>query len=57
MYKFLIMKKSFITKTSDLCDTAFEILSSNELYKVRGGGDIKPPSRPKDIFDLDDQQR
>ncbi len=30
----------------------FDVLTSTEMLKVRGGGDTKPNSRDKDIFDL-----
>jgi hypothetical protein len=32
----------------------FYVLSSDEMLKVRGGSDTKPPSREKYIFDLED---
>jgi|GEM_PF-6167129 len=49
------MKRTLTTNKSEVNFTNFELLTSNELFKVRGGGDLKPPSRPIDIFDLDGQ--
>ena len=30
----------------------FDVLTSTEMLQVRGGGDVKPATRDKDIFDL-----
>jgi len=30
----------------------FDVLTSTEMLQVRGGGDTKPNTRDKDIFDL-----
>ena len=30
----------------------FDVLNSSEMLQVRGGGDVKPTTRDKDIFDL-----
>ncbi|MDD4108431.1 MAG: ComC/BlpC family leader-containing pheromone/bacteriocin [Prolixibacteraceae bacterium] len=51
------MKRSFITYKSTCNFNNFELLTTEELLKVRGGSDLKPASRPKDIFDLDGQQQ
>jgi hypothetical protein len=51
------MKRSLTTNQSKVNFTNFELLTTNELFKVRGGGDLKPSSRTKDIFDLDGQQQ
>lgn len=32
----------------------FDVLSNNEMLKVRGGGDEKPKSREKDVYDLEE---
>jgi len=32
---------------------SFEVLTSNEMNEVRGGG--RPKSRDKDVFDMDDE--
>ena len=32
----------------------FDVLTSTEMLQVRGGGDTKPNSRSKDIFDIDE---
>jgi len=42
--------KSFFANTKEKRN--FEVLTSTEMFKVRGGGDIKPATRDKDIFDL-----
>jgi len=34
---------------------SFEILTSNEMNEIRGGGDIRPKSRDKDIYDEGDE--
>ncbi|MBT3383476.1 MAG: hypothetical protein HN778_04880 [Prolixibacteraceae bacterium] len=33
---------------------SFDVLSENEMLKVRGGTDAKPVTRDKDIYDLDE---
>jgi hypothetical protein len=30
----------------------FDVLNSNEMLQVRGGSDIKPATRDKDIYDV-----
>jgi hypothetical protein len=32
----------------------FNVLTSNEMLQVRGGTDVRPRTRDKDIFDLED---
>ena len=32
---------------------SFSVLTSEEMYKVRGGGDIRPATRDLDIFEED----
>ncbi len=33
---------------------SFETLSDKEMLKVRGGGDLKPKTRDKDIYDVEE---
>ena len=33
----------------------FEVLSTNEMLKVRGGTDPKPKIKDTDVFDLEDE--
>ena len=33
---------------------SFEVLTNNEMLKVRGGGDPKPKTRDKDIYDIEE---
>jgi hypothetical protein len=47
------MKRFFISKTEKSDLSGIEYLTSNELFYVRGGSDIKPATRPKDILDLE----
>jgi hypothetical protein len=45
--------KRFSTINGKRNFTGFEVLSANEMLKVRGGTDTKPASREKDVYDLD----
>ena len=47
------MKRLF-NKSNKSDSQNFHVLTSNEMLKVRGGSDTKPPSREKDFFDLED---
>jgi hypothetical protein len=47
------MKKFFTSRESKSSFAGFEFLTTNELLKVRGGGDTRPETKPKDIFDLE----
>jgi hypothetical protein len=33
----------------------FNVLTSNEMLQVRGGTDVRPRTREKDIYDLDEK--
>lgn len=33
--------------------TGFEVLTFGEMIKIRGGGDTKPASREKDLYEKD----
>ncbi len=35
--------------------TGFELLSENEMQEIRGGGGTRPVSRPKDIYDFEEE--
>jgi len=48
------MKRSFARKEENRNFNYFETLSVNEMLKVRGGGDLKPASRDKDILEFDE---
>jgi hypothetical protein len=48
------MKKLFNNRESRISFTGFEFLTSDELLKVRGGGDTRPETKPRDIFELDE---
>ena len=52
----LIMKKILGTnKTRKNQFDAVELLSANEMFAIRGGLDpIKPSTRPKDIYDFEE---
>lgn len=47
------MKRFFSTSEKKENFTGFAILSTSELLKVRGGGDTRPVTREKDIFEQD----
>lgn len=47
---------AFSNEKSDSKVFGFEVLSENEMLKVRGGGEPeKPKSRPKDEFDYEEE--
>ncbi len=50
------MKKILGTnKTSKNQFDSVEFLSANEMFAIRGGAEpIKPSTRPKDIFDMEE---
>ena len=48
------MKKLFKIKESKSIFNGFEFLTPDELLKVRGGGDTRPETKPRDIFNLDE---
>jgi hypothetical protein len=43
--------KRFFNNTEKKNFPGFEVLTSNEMLKVRGGGDTRPATRDKDIFE------
>ena len=46
--------KSFFSRIEKSANTpSFEILTSDEMLKVRGGGDTRPVTREKDLFEED----
>ena len=47
------MKRFFSNKQVNNDLSGIEYLTNNELFFVRGGSDIKPATRPKDILDLE----
>jgi len=47
--KLFVMKRTFANTEEK---RNFDVLTSTEMLQVRGGGDTKPASREKDIFDL-----
>ncbi len=47
------MKRFFSTNEKRVNFKSFEVLTSNEMLKVRGGGDTKPASREKDLYEKD----
>jgi hypothetical protein len=51
---YFVMKRSFARKEENRNFNYFETLSVNEMLKVRGGGDLKPASRDKDILEFDE---
>jgi len=44
--------KAIITNTENLKGFDFEVLTENEMLEVRGGTDVKPVTRDRDIYDL-----
>jgi len=46
------MKRFFKNRDSKRNFSGFQFLTSNELLQVRGGGDSRPETKPKDIFDI-----
>ena len=55
----LFTMRSMFASTSKKRDSkvfGIELLSENEMLKVRGGvGEEKPKSRPKDIYDFEEE--
>ncbi len=47
------MKRFFANTEKKANVKGFEVLTSSEMLKVRGGSDTKPGSREKDIFEED----
>jgi hypothetical protein len=43
--------KRFFTNTEKKNFQSFEVLTANEMLKVRGGGDTRPITRDKDILE------
>ncbi|SHF82920.1 hypothetical protein SAMN05444274_11033 [Mariniphaga anaerophila] len=43
--------KRFFNNTEKRNVKGFEVLTSNEMLKVRGGGNPRPITRDKDIFE------
>jgi hypothetical protein len=43
--------KRFFNRSEKRNFQVFEVLTSNEMLKVRGGGDTRPITREKDIFE------
>jgi hypothetical protein len=43
--------KRFFNNSEKRNFQAFEVLTSDEMLKVRGGGDVRPATREKDIFE------
>jgi len=53
--KFLVMK-GFLNNTEEKRDfNYFEALTTNEMFQVRGGGDLKPASRDKDLLEAENE--
>lgn len=48
------MKRSFANTKEKRNFTGFNVLSANEMLQVRGGGDVRPRTRDKDIFEGED---
>jgi hypothetical protein len=48
------MKKFFASTEEKKNFNDFDVLTSNEMLQVRGGGDVRPNTREKDIFDFDE---
>lgn len=45
------MKRFFSNSEKRANFTGFEVLTANEMLKVRGGGDTRPITREKDILE------
>jgi len=45
--------KRFFNKSEKSNFQGFAVLTSDEMLKVRGGGDTRPITRSKDIFEED----
>jgi hypothetical protein len=48
--------KRFFNNTEKRNFAGFEVLSINEMLKVRGGTNTKPASRDKDMYEGDTRQ-
>lgn len=49
------MKKFFASTEEKKNFKSFDVLTSNEMLQVRGGSDVKPNTREKDIFDFGEE--
>ncbi len=49
------MKRSFANTKEKRNFAGFNVLSANEMLQVRGGGDVRPRTRDKDIYDLEEK--
>ncbi len=48
--------KGFLNNTEEKRDfNYFEALTTNEMFQVRGGGDLKPASRDKDLLEAENE--
>lgn len=45
------MKRSFVNKEENANFYGYNVLSAGEMLQVRGGGDVKPENRDKDLFE------
>lgn len=45
------MKRSFNNTEETTNFNAFDALTENEMMQVRGGGDIRPRTRDKDLYE------
>ncbi|SHI51522.1 hypothetical protein SAMN05444280_10313 [Tangfeifania diversioriginum] len=50
------MKKFFASTEEKRNFNGFDVLTSNEMLQVRGGGDVRPDTREKDIFEFDEEE-
>jgi hypothetical protein len=50
----LFVMKRFFTNTQKRNFNGFNVLTSNEMLQVRGGTDVRPRTREKDIYDVDE---
>ncbi len=48
------MNNFFVNTEENRDFDGFDALTSNEMLKVRGGGDTKPDTRQKDFFEFDE---
>ena len=48
------MKKFFASTEEKRNFNGFDVLTSNEMLQVRGGSDVKPATRDKEIFEFDE---
>jgi len=49
------MKRFFANTEEERNFNSFDVLTSNEMLQVRGGSDVKPETRDKDIFEFDEE--